>query len=105
MEPVAAEPPTVISEAIVVWTGWGKEPRPIRDERLVVEHFGPDRAQDLVRILRRLEEQFSESDARFTVADLAEMGDVAAQRFRQLHPELTQDAIEALAWCYSYDYK
>jgi hypothetical protein len=56
-------------------------------------------------VLRRLESEFYESDARFTVAGLAQMGVEAAARFRALHPELTQDAIESLAWCYSYDFK
>jgi hypothetical protein len=56
-------------------------------------------------ILRRLEDEFYASDARFTEADLADIGDRAAARFRELHPELTHDSIEALAWCYSYDFK
>jgi hypothetical protein len=105
VESVGASSSAEISEAIVVWTGWGKEARPRREESRLVDHYGDERARDLFPILRRLEDEFYESDARFTVADLAEMGDNAAARFRELHPELTQDSIEALAWCYSYDYK
>lgn len=105
MESIGTPSAAEISTAIVVWTGWGDEIRPNHSEFRLVKRFGDARAQDLIPILRQLEDEFYESDAKFTVADLAEMGDKAATRFRQLHPELTQDAIEAFAWCYSYDFK
>ena len=105
MESLGAPSSSEISEALIVWTGWGDSNRPIRDELRLVDRYGEDRARELIAILRRLEDEFYESDARFTVADLAEMGDMAAARFRDLHPELTRDAIESLAWCYSYDFK
>ncbi|MGI8662558.1 MAG: hypothetical protein ACR2LQ_05010 [Acidimicrobiales bacterium] len=105
MEPIGTPSAAEISEAIIVWTAWGREIRPARDELQLVAQFGDEKARDLLPLLRRLEDEFYESDARFTVADLAEMGDKAAARFRQLHPELTQDSIEAFAWCYSYDFK
>lgn len=105
MDSVGAPSAAEISEAIIVWTGWGDSNRPVRDEVRLVERFGEEKARDLLPTLRRLEDEFYESDARFTVADLSEMGDKAASRFRELHPELTLDAIESFAWCYSYDYK
>lgn len=105
MESIGPASATEISEAIVIWTGWGHENRPVRDELRVVDHMGSERAADLMPIVRRLEDEFYESDARYTVADIAEMGERAASRFRTLHPELTRDAIEALSWCYTYDFK
>jgi hypothetical protein len=96
---------SLLSEAIVVWTGWGQAPRPIRDEARLVDQFGSDTAADLMPGLRQLEDEFYASDAQFTVADLKEMGDVAADQFRRAHPEISDDAVRALAWCYTYDYK
>lgn len=97
--------PGRLSEAIVVWTGWGTSAWPDRDEARVVDAFGEDFALDLLPAIRRAEEEFYESDARYTVENLAEMGDVAAERFRRVHPEIRDDAIRALAWCYTYDFK
>jgi hypothetical protein len=37
--------------------------------------------------------------------DLVEMGAIASAQFRQKHPEISDEAIRALAWCYTYDYK
>jgi hypothetical protein len=33
------------------------------------------------------------------------MGDVASREFRALHPEVSDQAIEAFAWCYTFDCK
>ncbi len=93
------------SRAIVVWTGWGPTSWPARNDERVVEQFGPDLAIELLPRIRKLEEEFYESDARFAAADLEEMGNIAAEQFRRAHPELSDEAIQALAWCYTYDYK
>ena len=45
-----------------------------------------------------------ESEARHVTADLKD-GDLAAARFRENHPDLSEKAIQALAWCYTFDYK
>ncbi|MHB1597265.1 MAG: hypothetical protein ACYCO9_23235 [Streptosporangiaceae bacterium] len=95
----------LVSSAIVVWTGWGKTSWPSRDENRLVEVFGSDMAAELLPRLRELEDEFYASDERFVVADLGEMGDAAAEQFRRVHPELSEDAIRAFAWCYTYDYK
>jgi hypothetical protein len=92
--PGAAE----VSEAIVVWTGWAEVSWPARDQRRLADRFGRDRALELLPLLpllRILEDEFYDSDARFTVANLKEMGDKAAARCAHLHPELTAEAIEA----------
>jgi hypothetical protein len=97
--------PAVVSEAIVLWTGWGRAPWPHWDESRLVDHFGRDKARELVPVVRRLAAEFYESDARLFAADLVTMGDEAAARFRSLHPDLTEESVEALAWCYTFDYK
>ena len=88
-----------------MWTGWGDYSRPDRDGRRIIENFGPDEGGRLLGLLKLLEDEFYSSDARHTVAGTAEMGDKAAADFRRIHPELDEQAVEALAWCYSFDYK
>lgn len=97
--------PGLISEAIVVWTGWGETAWPTRDEARLVERYGSDTAQKLVPMLNELHRQFFESDAALKVPDLSAARDVAAGRFARLHPDLTPEAVTALAWCYSWDWK
>src|SRR4051794_18755007 len=94
-----------ISRAIVVYTGYGQRAWPHRDENRLTDSFGSERAVDLVKVVQALEEEFYNSDAHLAVGNLSEMGDVAAERFRSLHPEISDKAAQALAWCYTFDYK
>jgi hypothetical protein len=83
----------------------GDASRPLRDEARLAARFGSHEAADLMPQVRRLEEEFYSLKARFTVEDLTEMGEVAAHEFRTKHPEISDDAVKAFAWCYTYDYK
>jgi hypothetical protein len=56
-------------------------------------------------LVRELEDDFYESDARYVAADLPEMGQLASAEFARKHPEVSAEAIRALAWCYTFDYK
>ena len=94
-----------ITRAVVLWTGWGASSRPSRDDARLVAEFGDELGADLVQTVHRLEDEFYRSDARFTEPELSAMGDKAVADFRTLHPELGPDAAEALAWCYTFDYK
>ena len=94
-----------LSAAVVVWTGWGETSWPARDEARLVDRFGSEEAAGLMNQIRQLENDFNSSDARFVAADLKAMGDAAAADFRRKHQEISEDAVDALAWCYTYDYK
>lgn len=97
----------LVSEAIVVWTGYGDPTTssPIRDERRIVEHFGSELAVELMPVLRDLEDEFYQSDAKWLAHDVVTMGDTAQRDFVHKHPELSAEAARALAWCYTFDYK
>jgi hypothetical protein len=94
-----------VGEAIVVWSGWGRSSWPSRNEELLAKHFGLEAAAKLLPIIRELENDFYLSDARYTAVDLAEMARISSQQFMTKHPELPDDAVRALAWCYTFDYK
>ena len=94
-----------VSEAIVVWSGHGVTRWPKPDETRLVERFGEDQALTLLPAVTRLYDEFYESDAHLTAPDLVAIGNLASARFRELHPELSDAAIEALAWCYTFDWK
>ena len=94
-----------VSEAIVLWTGYGRTTWPARDEERLVVEFGSELATELVPLVRQREDDFYRSEARLTAVDLETMAAVASAEFRALHPETTVEAVAALAWCYTFDYK
>jgi hypothetical protein len=78
---------------------------PSRDDARLVERFGEGLAVELLPQLRQLEDDFYLSTARDAAPDLKTMGDAAAADFRRMHPEIGDEAVEALTWCYTFDYK
>jgi hypothetical protein len=65
--------------------------------------FGAERAVDLMPHVFAIREDFSSSSAHQTAGGLVEMTNQAAGEFRERHPEISDKAVNALAWCYSYD--
>ena len=96
---------STLTRAVVIWTGWGRTSWPDRDDEKLISEFGRDVGLDLLQAVRRLEHDFYSSDARFTVVGLALMGERAADEFRARHPEVGEGAVQALKWCYTYDFK
>jgi hypothetical protein len=94
-----------ISEAVIIWTGYDKSARPSPGDSHLIERFGADVPLELITEVHRLYEEFYASDARLTSRDIMEMGRQASDRFRGLHPEIHEDAVKALAWCYTFDFK
>jgi hypothetical protein len=105
VDPVRIQDPLLVSEAIVAWTGWRNHSYPAREAHLITDRLGLVAGAELLPTVLTLTDEFYESDARMTASDLVQMGNEASERFRQLHPELTDEAIEALTWCYTFDYK
>jgi aminoglycoside N3'-acetyltransferase len=94
-----------VSAALVVWTGQGRTNRPVLDDQLVIDTFGQDAAQDLLPLIYQRNDDFHSSDAQWTVGDLNEMVKAAEAHFRSRHPDISAEAIEALAWVLSYEYR
>ncbi|TAK56178.1 MAG: hypothetical protein EPO25_01690 [Gammaproteobacteria bacterium] len=67
--------------------------------------YGEAAASSLLSIIKTLEDDFYASDARFTAGDLQQMAALASEQFVQKHPGIHNDIVEALAWCYTFDFK
>jgi hypothetical protein len=105
MEEMTVVDDHILGKAIVAWTGFGETSRPSRDDARVVALFGDELADAVLPKVRSLEDDFYASDARHVAPDLAEMGARASADFARIHPEIPEEAVRALAWCYTYDYK
>jgi hypothetical protein len=93
-----------VADAIVLWTGKGQETYPRRSDSRLTARYGTERAAKLLAVIERLEADFYSSDAR-NIRDVAEMGERASAQFRQKYPLLPARAVEAFAWCYTWDYR
>ena len=97
--------PQLISDAILTWTGRRTAPSPLRDDALVLAQFGGLVGKKLLEDVHALEDDFYRSDAYLTAPDLETMRRQSVEDFMTRHPELPPEIAEALAWCYTFDYK
>ena len=105
MGPVSKWDSPVFAEAFLVWTAYGQDMMPRRDDASVVSRCGPEAASELLPAIRSLMDEFYLSDAKYTAADLVEMGKVATEEFKAKHPEVADEVLKALAWCYTFDFR
>lgn len=94
-----------VADAIVVWTGKGELAWPRLDDSRVLARFGRNGADELLPVLREIFDDFYASDARLKADNLADMCAMASERFRRRYPQMKASAVEALVWCYTFDYK
>ena len=95
----------LLSEAVVVWTGWGRTSMPSRDDSLLVGRLGVELAAKLGPVIKALQEDFYSSNACSVAADLPEMRRLAVQDFKAKYPQIPDEIAQAFAWCYTFDYK
>lgn len=95
----------VFAEAFLEWTAYGQGVMPRRDDASVVLRFGDEAAEELLLAFKSLMDEFYLSDAKYTAVGLAEMGRRATEEFKAKHPEVADEVLKALAWCYTFDYR
>jgi hypothetical protein len=75
--------PALISRAIVVWTGRGVAARPVREDARLIAAFGVAAGSALIPVVKEIAADFYASGA---------------------PPEISDEAVAALDWCYTYDH-
>jgi hypothetical protein len=78
-------------------------PRP--DDLRVISRFGEEAVLDILPLARRMFDDFYATDAIHRVTDNDEMLEVVAADFGGLHPDISADAVDALKWSMSWDYR
>jgi hypothetical protein len=93
------------SEALILFLGLGITPHPKRDPERVLAKFGDGVGLDLVAYSQAVLTELYNEQPDWNTENLAEATERAVDKVRASHPELSGDAIEALRWSYSWDWK
>lgn len=93
-----------LATAIVIWTGWERASSPTRRDSDVVRAFGAE-APALLLLIAQVNDVFNTSDAWRRASSLSDVAEFAKSDGHSKLPKLPRDALAALAWCYSFDYK
>jgi hypothetical protein len=91
------------SEALILYLGKGLTPYPQRDPRRLVEHYVPIEAADLAAYCEKVLEELYDFEPSWTSEGLCEATERAVRAVASAHPELSEQALAALRWSYSWD--
>ena len=97
--------PKDLSRAIVVGLGYGTEPAPgYAPERLASE-FGAQRAGELQPLVAALLAELAKLPVEWSAHTLESAARWAHTEMQRRHPQLSEAALQALEWKFSYDWR
>lgn len=95
----------VLTQAVVLWTGFGLVAFAKRDEARVITALGAEAAAAVMPIVRELSREFERAEAFHVPGDIGKAAALAAAEFRKKHPDVSEDAVRALSWDFACAYR
>ena len=84
-----------------MYLGAGASPYPKEDAALVDREFGHGVGEEVRSIL----DELSHVAVDWSTTSLVEGGEVARAAIKRTHPELSDEALDALRWKFTYDWR
>jgi hypothetical protein len=92
-----------LSTAILLYTQRGIANWPQSDRGAIAKEFGEDKAADLIDRINRLEAEMWSISVDWNMHSLGSAADFKRDEMKKRYPELSADAVEALAWKLSFE--
>lgn len=96
---------TDLSEAVVLYLRFDDAPMPRHDHERLLAQFGPDKGQEIGQRVETLMDELGRVKIDWSAHSLDSGTDAARAEMKAKHPELSERALDALAWKFSYDWK
>jgi hypothetical protein len=90
-----------LSRGVVLYLGFGERSAPRPDPQRVVAEFGSQRGEELVTTIMALVAEVEAAPVDWASETLSSATVVARDRMHRAHPELADDAVQALGWILS----
>lgn len=94
-----------LSEAVVMVIGFGTSNCPGEDYAPLAQRFGASRAPDMASRVEALLKELFRVEVDWSKHSLASGSDEARSVMARRHPELTDEALAALDWKFSFDWR
>lgn len=95
----------VLSRAIILYLAKGRSPFPKSDDAAVIAAAHPVDAPALLDRVRRITDECMAIDIDWASHSLVEGGEEARQTMAIRHPELSPEALDALRWMFTYNWR
>ena len=94
-----------LSQAVVLYLGFGKSNVPLRDETSVVQKWGIPAGTDLVERVRVVADHANQLKIDWSMTDLPGAERVVHEAMSRRYPELSNEALDAIAWKFTFDWR
>jgi hypothetical protein len=94
-----------LSDAVVLYIGYDGTNCPRLDRSRLVSRFGELRASQFEREVESLLAEVGSIEVNWATHDLVSGSALARDAMHTRHPELSEHALDALEWKFSYDWK
>jgi hypothetical protein len=94
-----------LSKALVYYLGFGVAKSPSQNEAAVVDVYGQDRAVKLLADVRQILNQVNLLDVDWSTNDLVSAGKLVRAEVHYLHPNLEAQALDAIEWKFTFDWR
>ena len=91
-----------LSKAVTLYIGFGLESWPMRDRKRIFQEFGDVHGAELKLQVDALLRETGGIAIDWSAHSLASAGDMIEKVMHLRHPELSDDAIRALGWDYTF---
>lgn len=95
----------VLSEAVIAYLGKGRSPFPRTDDEAVLTSVPDADAAAVLEKVHALAEECLSIRIDWSTHDLSQGGDEAKREMAARHPELSDDALVALRWAFTYNWR
>lgn len=94
-----------VSRAMVLFLGFGTASSPRADRDRLVSEFGAKRAEELESRVASVLGELATIQIDWSVPSLTTAADFAVEQIRARHPELSDKALGALRWKFTFDWR
>ncbi len=94
-----------LTHAVVTYLGRGRSPRPRTDEVAVAALMGSEDPAVLIARVRSVIDEMMSIEVDWATKTLSDGGREAQEILAARHPDLGQEALEALYWMFTYTWR
>jgi hypothetical protein len=94
-----------LSNAVVVFLGLGSASSPRQNRDDLAGKFGPEKGAELASQVTALVHEMNGLAIDWSVQSLESAGDIIRKEMHRRHPDLSDKALRALAWKFTFDWR
>ncbi|MBD3214668.1 MAG: hypothetical protein GF311_18805 [Candidatus Lokiarchaeota archaeon] len=94
-----------INRAIVLYVGIEKKSFPMVEEKRVFKEFGPKKGKKLLKYVDQIFHELYNIEIDWNEHSLVSATEFVCEEIAKRYPKLSESAIQALGWDYSYNWR